>query len=82
MDITQLEQMLGSNSLDMNAIIAMLIFSTIGIIYYRKGKRENDTLMSICGIVLFLYGYFVYQLIYLLIIGIILTIVPQIRRFF
>ena len=71
-----------TSAIDPYSIGAMLIFSLIGIIYYHKGKNSGDIVMRVCGFVLFLYGYFIYQFIYLLIIGIILTLIPYLRRFF
>jgi hypothetical protein len=82
MNQAQLQELLNSSQFDMNSIIAMLIFSTIGIIYYRKGKANNDLIMRLCGFILFLYGYFIYEFIYLLIIGVFLTLIPFISRKF
>jgi hypothetical protein len=82
MNQTQLQELLGSTQFDMNSIIAMLIFSTIGIIYYRKGKANNDLIMRLCGFILFLYGYFVYEFVYLLIIGVLLIVIPIISKRF
>ena len=46
--MTQLQQIIGSDlasSIDPYSLVAMLVFSFIGIVYYRKGKRENDILI-------------------------------------
>jgi pilus assembly protein TadC len=84
MDKTQLEQLLSSSSslIDVNSIVAMLIFSSIGIFYYRKGKQEGDIILIICGVILFLYGYFIYEFLHLLVVGLALTLAPWARRFF
>jgi glucose uptake protein GlcU len=89
MDFSQIqqlsEQISGNQEMaqlfDMKAIVAMLFFSTVGIFYYKKGKRDSDILYIISGVVLFLYGYFVYDFIYLVAIGLALSALPYLRRF-
>ena len=89
MDISQLQQLSEqyannphlSELFDVKSIIVMLVFSTLGIVYYRKGKREDDLLTIVSGLGLILYGYFVDQFLYLIIVGLCLSAVPYLRRF-
>ncbi|BBB23065.1 conserved hypothetical protein [Abyssogena phaseoliformis symbiont OG214] len=66
---------------DVKSIVVTLVFSTLGIVYYRKGKREDDFLTITCGLELIFYGYFVDQFLYLIIVGLCLSTVPYLRRF-
>jgi predicted phage tail protein len=51
------------------SIIAMVIFSVIGIGYFTYGKKSHQLLMVICGIALMGYSYFVSGTIYIVLIG-------------
>ncbi len=51
------------------SIIAMAFFSVIGIGYFTYGKKSQQLLMFICGIVLMGYSYFVNGTIYIVLIG-------------
>ncbi|MBW5290094.1 MAG: hypothetical protein Rsou_1469 [Candidatus Ruthia sp. Asou_11_S2] len=89
MDISQLQQLSEqyannphlSELFDVKSIVVMLIFSTLGIVYYRKGKREDDFLTIACGLGLIFYGYFIDQFLYLIIVRLCLGTVPYLRRF-
>ena len=63
-------------------VILMLTFSTIGIFYFKRGKKEGDSIKLLCGIALIAYVYFINQLISLIVIGLILVAVPYLHRFF
>jgi len=51
------------------SIIAMIIFSVIGIGYFTYGKKSQQLLMVICGIALMGYSYFVDGTVYIILIG-------------
>ncbi len=63
-------------------IALMLIFSIIGLIYFKQGRKQGDTVKLICGIGLLAYGYLVSQFITLILFGVILIVIPYLRRFF
>ena len=58
------------------SIIAMVIFSVIGIGYFTYGKKSQQLLMVICGIALMGYSYFVNGTIYKILIGVGLSALP------
>jgi hypothetical protein len=57
-------------------IIAMLIFSVIGLGYFAYGKKSQQLLMLICGIALMVYSYFVDGIVYIILIGVGLIVLP------
>lgn len=57
-------------------IIAMLIFSIIGLGYFAYGKKSQQFVMLICGIALMGYSYFVSGTGYIILIGIGLSALP------
>jgi hypothetical protein len=59
-----------------SSIIAMLIFSIIGLGYFAYGKKSRQFLMLICGIALMGYSYFVNGTGYIILIGIGLSALP------
>lgn len=65
-----------SDMFSIEGIIAMLIFSSIGFVYYRMGKKEGNAVKKWTGITLFLYSYFVSKLLFIVIIGLILVVIP------
>jgi hypothetical protein len=58
------------------SLIAMVIFSVIGIGYLTYGKKSQQFLMLICGIALMGYSYFVDGTTYIILIGIGLSVLP------
>jgi hypothetical protein len=58
------------------SIIAMIIFSVIGLGYLTYGKKSQQLLMLICGIALMGYSYFVDGTGYIILIGIGLSVLP------
>ena len=58
------------------SILAMVIFSVIGIGYLTYGKKSQQLLMVICGIALMGYSYFVNGTIYIILIGVGLSALP------
>jgi hypothetical protein len=57
-------------------IIAMVIFSVIGLGYLTYGKKSRQLLMLICGIALMGYSYFVDGIVYIILIGVGLSALP------
>lgn len=58
------------------SVIAMIIFSILGLGYLSYGKKSQQLLMVICGIALMGYPYFVDGTLYIILIGIGLGILP------
>jgi hypothetical protein len=58
------------------SIIAMVIFSVIGLGYFTYGKKSQQFLMLICGIALMGYSYFVNGTVYIILIGVGLSALP------
>lgn len=58
------------------SIIAMVIFSIIGLGYFTYGKKSRQLLMLICGIVLMVYSYFVDGTVYIILLGVGLSALP------
>ena len=58
------------------SIIAMVIFSVIGLGYMTYGKKSQQLLMVISGIALMGYSYFVNGTVYIVLIGICLSALP------
>ncbi len=58
------------------SIIAMVIFSVIGLGYLTYGKKSKQLLMVICGIALMGYSYFVDGTVYIILIGAGLSALP------
>jgi hypothetical protein len=58
------------------SIIAMVIFSIVGMGYFAYGKKSQKLLMVICGIVLMGYSYFVNGTGYIILIGVSLSALP------
>jgi len=58
------------------SIIAMIIFSVIGLGYFAYGKKSHQFLMLLCGIALMGYSYFVNGTGYIILIGAGLSALP------
>ena len=59
-----------------SSIIAMVIFSIIGLGYFAYGKKSRQLLMLICGIALMGYSYLVNGTGYIILIGVGLSALP------
>lgn len=53
-----------------------LMFSIVGLIYFRWGKRESELLPLVCGVLLLAYPYFVSTSWAMAMIGLVLTVIP------
>jgi ribosomal protein L37E len=58
------------------SIIATVIFSIIGLGYLSYGKKSKRLTMVICGVVLMSYSYFLNDMVYVILIGTGLSLVP------
>jgi hypothetical protein len=58
------------------SIIAMVIFSVIGLGYFAYGKKSHQLFMLLCGMALMGYSYFVNGTGYIILIGIGLSVLP------
>ena len=63
----------GSNK---GSVIAMVVFSIIGLGYMTYGKKSQQLMMVICGIGLMGYSYFVSGTLYIVLIGLALSFLP------
>jgi len=59
--------------LSINSIIASLVFSSIGIWFFRYGKRESEPKILIIGMLLMGYSYFIENHSLMWVVGIALT---------
>ena len=58
------------------SIIAIVIFSIIGLGYFTYGKKSQQFLILFCGIALMVYSYFVNGIVYIVLIGVGLSALP------
>ena len=58
------------------SVVAMVIFSIIGLGYLTYGKKSRQLIMLICGIALMGYSYFVDGTVYIVLIGVALSALP------
>jgi hypothetical protein len=54
-------------------LLAMLIFSIIGLIAFKVGKREAQPIRLVIGMTLMIYPYFVRGSLWLWLVGLLLT---------
>jgi hypothetical protein len=58
------------------SVIAMVVFSIVGLGYLTYGKKSQQLLMIVCGIGLMGYSYFIDGTIYIILIGLALSALP------
>jgi hypothetical protein len=58
------------------SVIAMVVFSIIGLGYMSYGKKSQQLIMVICGIGLMGYSYFIDGTLYIILIGLALSALP------
>jgi hypothetical protein len=66
--------------LSMWGILASLLFSGVGIFYFKRGRDTSDVPMLVTGIALLAYPYIVTDTLYIVVIGIALTALPWALR--
>ena len=54
-----MDQLMGLGGLSPAAILIALVFSVVGFIAFRRGRREGEPRPLFLGIALMAYGYFV-----------------------
>jgi hypothetical protein len=59
-----------------SGILAIVIFSIIGLGYLSYGKKSSRLWMVICGVALMAYPYFLNDTVYVILIGIALSLLP------
>ena len=57
-------------------IVAIIFFSIIGFGYFLYGKKSANYVFLICGIILMVFPYFISNTAYLIIIGIVVSVIP------
>ena len=55
--------------MSMWGMLAALLFSMLGIVYFKRGKSEGDVPMMICGVALLAYTFFVSNTLYIVLTG-------------
>lgn len=65
-------------SLDPSTIFISLLFGAVGIIYLSYGKRRQRADMRLCGLCLLVYPLLVNQLLWLIVVGVALCLLPPI----
>jgi hypothetical protein len=73
-DIGIVDQLTGGST--KGSVVAMVVFSIIGLGYLSYGKKSQQLMMVICGIGLMGYSYFAGGTLYIILIGLILSILP------
>ena len=58
------------------SIIAMVVFSIVGLAYLSYGKKSHQILMVVCGIGLMGFSYFIDGTLYIILIGLALSTLP------
>lgn len=67
--------------LSMYAVLASLLFSGVGIFYFKRGKETGDMPMLASGIALLVYPYFISDTLYIVVVGAALTALPWAQRY-
>ncbi len=62
------------------AVLASLLFSGIGIFYFKRGRDTGDMPLLVSGIALLAYPYFVADTLYIALIGAALAALPWALR--
>ena len=57
-------------------IVAIIFFSIIGFGYFLYGKKSTNYIFLICGIALMVFPYFISNTVYLIIAGIVISVIP------
>lgn len=61
-------------------IFWVILFSFLGLGYFRYGRKQSDFVLLSCGISLMLFPYFVSNTYLLALIGIIIALIPYSRK--
>ena len=66
--------------MDINILILGCIFSCIGLGFFTYGKKQKSVVPLSCGIALMLFPYFISDVKFMILIGIILIFIPYFVR--
>jgi len=58
------------------SLVVSFIFSAIGFVYWRYGRKMAEMRMMIFGMLLMIFGYFVQSVTWTIVIGAVLAIAP------
>ena len=61
-------------------IVAIILFSIVGFGYFLYGKKSVNYIFLICGIILMVFPYIITNTVYLIITGIVLSVIPLIIK--
>lgn len=61
-------------------IVVIIFFSIIGLGYFLYGKKSANYVFLICGIILMIFPYFISNITYLIIVGIVISLIPLIIK--
>ena len=67
-------------SLDPTTLFLGLIFGSIGVGYFIYGKKQQKPIPLLIGILLSVYTFFISDWLWILIVGIVLSIIPYFVR--
>ena len=67
-------------TLNVGVLLWGLIFSCIGLGFFMYGRKQRAVVPLVCGLVLMIYPYFISNLLWLVVTGIVLTAIPYFLR--
>jgi hypothetical protein len=63
--------------MDTSLLLWGLLFSSIGIGYFIYGRKQNNKIVLYCGLGLMVYPYFVGSVLWIILIGVGLILLPR-----
>ena len=66
--------------MDMPLIISGFVFSALGFIYFSYGRKLKKLEITLCGIGLMIYPYFVTSINVSIAIGVVVSLIPFLMR--
>ena len=66
--------------MDPGYIFLVIVFSAAGMAYFMYGKKQSALVPLVCGVVLMIYPYFVSSILWLIVIGALLSALPYFVR--
>ena len=61
-------------------LLAAAFFSIIGFAYFMYGKKSVNYLFLFCGITLMAYPYFISKTVYVIVVGVVVSVIPFIIK--
>lgn len=65
----------------MEGIVASIVFSIVGMMYLRTGKKHGPTSTMLYGLVLMIFPYFVTDFTTIMLVGCLFTVLPFLFKF-